>query len=170
MPEVLAAARAAFHFQGPARYNLCLSHRRRVKLNAELNKRFLPEQGWRLVKAKTERGQLCSAQNMFVWPGLELLGCSRGGRKVRNNVVYVVEALNEESLALKSETNEELTLSYEQAADLLRLSFARTYASIQGTEFDDTVRLHDTTSKYFTRRHLFVSMSRCRRAEHLAIA
>ena len=168
LADVLRQARATFKFDNPARYNLCLSHRRRVRLNAELNKHFCPQEGWRLIKATAQRGQLCAAQNMLVWPGLELLGCSRSGRRIKNNVTYKVQILNDEHLVIESET-ENMTLSYAQAAELLRLSFARTYASIQGTDFDDTVRLHDTTSKHFTRRHLFVAMSRCRFADNLAI-
>ena len=40
------------------------------------------------------------------------------------------------------------------------LSFAQTYASCQGTDFEGKLRLHDTTHKFFTRRHLFVGLSR----------
>ena len=64
---------------------------------------------------------------------------------------------------------EPLTLTYQQVADLLRLSFARTYASCQGTEFEDTLRLHDTQSRFFTKRHLFVALSRAKRAEQVDI-
>ena len=171
MPEVLAQAKAAFSFEGPARHNLCISHRKRIRLNAEINKLFLPETGWKHLKAKPARGQLCAAQSMFIWPGIELLGCSRSGRKIRNNVVYTVESLEDDHALLRAETGDQFTLSYEAVADLLRLSFARTYASIQGTEFESgRVRLHDTANKHFSKRHLFVAISRCRRAEDIDIA
>ena len=43
LPVVLAAAKGEFNFQGPARWNLCISHRKRVQLNAKLNVLFKPE-------------------------------------------------------------------------------------------------------------------------------
>ena len=55
-------------------------------------------------------------------------------------------------------------------AELLRLSYAQTYASCQGTEFEGTLRLHDTQSRHYTRRHLFVALSRAKRAEQIDIA
>ena len=82
-----------------------------------------------------------------------------------------MEKEKEEQLVLRAETGEQLNLNYEAVTDLLRLSFARTYASIQGTEFESgRVRLHDTAKKHFSRRHLFVTISKCRRAEDIDIA
>ncbi len=52
----------------------------------------------------------------------------------------------------------------------MRLSFARTYASVQGTEFDDTLRLHDVANRHFTMRHLFVALSRARDKGKIDIA
>ena len=36
------------------------------------------------------------------------------------------------------------------------------YALCQGTEFDGTLRLHDTTHRFFKRRHLFVGLLRAK--------
>ena len=41
-PEVLAEARGLFSFNGPAMHNLCISHRKRVAINAELNELYRP--------------------------------------------------------------------------------------------------------------------------------
>jgi hypothetical protein len=62
------------------------------------------------------------------------------------------------------------TLSLEQAKRYLRLSFAQTYASCQGTEFDWTLRLHDIESPRFTKRHLFVGLSRAKGAALVDLA
>ena len=35
-------------------------------------------------------------------------------------------------------------------------------ASCQETDFEGTLRLHDTTHKFFTRRHLFVGLSQAK--------
>ena len=44
LTEVLEAARSLTGFEGPARHNLCISHRRRILLNRQLNKAFLPDE------------------------------------------------------------------------------------------------------------------------------
>ena len=55
-----------------------------------------------------------------------------------------------------------VSLTHEQVSEWTVLSFAQTYASCQGTEFEGTLRLHDTTHKFFTKRHLFVGLSRAK--------
>ena len=171
LPQVLAEARATFRFEGPARHNLCISHRARIKLNAQCNRHFAEGQPSVFVRAKAEKGQLCAAQSMLIWPGIELLGCSRSSRKIRNNVLYTVRQLTEDLVYLSAPHTEELlALQYAQVAELLRLPYAQTYASCQGTEFASSLRLHDTESRHFTRRHLFVATSRAQRVEQIDIA
>ncbi len=63
---------------------------------------------------------------------------------------------------MKAECSDELKLTFLQVASLLRLSFCRTYASVQGTEFSDELRLHDVNNRHFTMRHLFVAISRAK--------
>ena len=55
-----------------------------------------------------------------------------------------------------------ISLTHEQVSEWTVLSFAQTYASCQGTEFEGTLRLHDITHKFFTNRHLFVGLSRAK--------
>ena len=55
-----------------------------------------------------------------------------------------------------------ISLTHEQVSEWTVLSFAQTYATCQGTDFEGTLRLHDTTHKFFTRRHLFVGLSRAK--------
>ena len=55
-----------------------------------------------------------------------------------------------------------ISLTHEQVSEWTVLSFAQTYASCQGTDFEGTLRLHDTTHRFFTRRHLFVGLSRAK--------
>ena len=143
-------------------------------LNREMNKAFLPEDAIpRFVRASVKKGQQCAAQNMFLWDGIELIGCVQAVRKfVRNNVRYVVSALGEDlvTLTIAEGEGESFQLTYPQVAEFLRLSFAQTYASCQGSEFTDTLRLHDVTNKHFTKKHLFVAMSRARERVKLSIA
>ena len=123
-----------------------------------------------LVKApKRTKGQLCAPQNMWLWPGIELLGCSWCSKKIKNNVLYTVTQIDAAAQTLCVEGDAAHTLSFEQAATLLRLSFARTYASVQGQEFSETLALHDTRSKHFTRTHLYVALSRAKHADQIAV-
>ena len=88
LPAVLAAAKGKFNFEGPARWNLCISPRKRVQLNAQLNVLFKPE-GAVFIPVKRKRpGSL--AQNMWIWPGIQLLGCVSEKKGVRNPVLYEV--------------------------------------------------------------------------------
>ena len=114
-----------------------------------------------LIRVKAEKGQLCSAQNLFIWEGIELLGCTHATRKgIRNNVLYkVVKNDDDVHVARKGNESELISLTFAQVGALLRLSYAQTYASCQGAEFDDSLRLHDASSKHFTMRHLFVALA-----------
>ena len=106
---------------------------------------------------------------MWLWERIDLLGCASGVRKgIMNNVMYRVIKIEDDGIIVKS--NEEIKLVFAQVAALMRLSFARTYASCQGTEFETELRLHDTNNKHFTMRHLFVGMSRCKNCTKLDIA
>ena len=174
LPQVLEAARALCSFEGPARNNLVISHRRRVMLNRQLNKVFLPPGVTpTFIRCKIKPGQTCVAQNMFIWPGILLLGCVQATKRgVRNNVLYRVSALGEGTATLTPAESEggALELTLEQVASWTRLSYARTYASCQGWECEESLRLHDTGNPHFSLRHLFVAMSRARECTMLAIA
>ena len=87
-------------------------------------------------------------------------------RGLTNNCLYTVAAVSPESITLDGG----LSLTHVQALTWLRLSYARTYASIQGTEFSESIRLYDTSSPHFTHRHLFVAVSRAMTGVVISIA
>jgi len=162
LADCLRAAKEQFHYDGPCRWNLVISHQKRKRINKELNLRHKPEGAvWLEVKAKSTGAN--AAQSMFLWPGLQLFGCLAGEKKgVRNQCLYTVKELGEDTA-----TFEELdgaAFTHEQVRQWFRLSYAQTYASCQGTEFDGPLRLWDTTNAHFTRRHLFVALSRAKQA------
>ena len=170
LAEVIEEARELFHFDGYARHNLCISHVKRRKLNRDINQALRPE-GAVLIRARAEKGQTTTAQNMFIWEGIELLGATAAVKRgIRNNVMYKVSKLDGDDVWVRHEEDNPIKLTYSQVASLLRLSYARTYASVQGTEFEDTLRLHDTGSRHFTMRHLFVAMSRAKDTKKIDIA
>ena len=100
---------------------------------------------------------------MWLWPGIVLLG-SAGSRRIRNGVMYTVTAVTSDTVTLG-----DVQLTHAQAAASLRLLYARTYASIQGADFDGSVALWDTDARHFTMRHLFVALSRAKNAADLHV-
>ena len=87
-----------------------------------------------------------------------------GGRKTRNGVSYVVESIGEDSVVAGG-----IKLSFAHLASTMRLPWAQTFASCQGTEFEGTLAIHDSENKHFTMRHLFVVLSRAKRAEDVCV-
>ena len=69
------------------------------------------------------------------------------------------------------EGQEEIKLTYSQAAQHLRLACARTAASIQGiTLRDQRLLLLDARSPYTDHRRLYVCMSRVTRGDYFHVA
>jgi hypothetical protein len=163
--DVISEARRMFP-DAPARHNLVISHRKRVAINRQVNNANAG-QGAVFLKASPTRGQNNATQSMWIWPGLQLLGACSGVKKgLKNNCLYTVAAVSPESITLEGG----LALTHVQALAWLRLSYARTYASIQGTEYSESIRLHDTSCPHFTHRHLFVAVSRAMTGAVISIA
>jgi len=97
---------------------------------------------------------------MLLWSGIQLFGCTSAAKAVRNGVLYTVESIDAEAQTLVLQGVGALT--FDQAKAWLRLSHAQTYASCQGTEFADSLCLWDTAHRHFSRKHLFVGLSRAR--------
>jgi hypothetical protein len=155
----VAQAKSVFRSNGPARWNLVISHRRRVLINAERNKAEAPRDAVLLeVSGRQARGN--GAQSMLVWPGIQLFGCTSAAKAIRNGCLYTVESIDTESKTLVLEGGGSLT--FDQAKTWLRLSYAQTFASCQGTEFDGSLCLWDCAHRHFSRRHLFVGLSRAK--------
>ena len=132
LDECLQAARNQFEFSGPSRWNLVISHRRRIRLNKELNLLYKPPMAI-FLRIRPHRGQLNAAQNMYVWPGIQLIGSTASDRKgIKNGVLYTVTALNEKEVVLDGN----ISVTLDQVRQLLRLSYAITYAACQGSEFE----------------------------------
>ena len=93
-----------------------------MALNRQLNTR---PAGAVFLKAPAARGN--ASQSMWLYPGIELLGASSAVKKgIRNNVMYTVEAVTPDSVTLVGGT----ILTHAQALAFLRLSHARTFASV----------------------------------------
>jgi len=166
--EAVAAAKSAFAYDGSCPANLVVSHRKRLIINAKLNKQLAPADAVRLdIAGRACRGN--SGQTMLIWPGIQLLGSVPTEKKgIRNGCLYTVKSIDKEAEVLQLLENLE-KLTFEQVKAWLRLSFAQTYASVQGTEFDTELRLHDTGHAHFSMRHLFVGLSRAKSAAKVSV-
>ena len=85
---------------------------------------------------------------------------------VRNGCLYTVASVCDDAVRFEGV---EASFTYDQVKQWLRLSYAQTYASCQGTEFEGPLRLWDVGHKYFTRRHLFVGLSRSQSAAFIGL-
>jgi hypothetical protein len=166
LPELVRQAKATFTSGSSARFNLVISHQRRLRINRELNQQEAPPGAVRLeVTGKASQGN--GAQTMLLWPGLQLIGSVSAEKKgVRNGCLYTVAAVGDGKVSL---AGLEAVFTYEQVKLWLRLSYAQTYASCQGTEFDGTLVLWDVAHRFFTKRHLFVGLSRAKFAAAVGV-
>jgi len=108
------------------------------------------------------------AQTMLIWPGIRLVGAIPTERKgIRNGCLYTVLEVTDETVLIQELPG--IVFTHEQVKMWLRLSFVQTYAAVQGTEFDAQLRLHDTGHTFFTKRHLFVGLSRAKAAANVSV-
>ena len=161
MCQVLAEARAAFPPEdGHARWNLVISHARRLRINRALN--LAEEHPDRVLVASGGKGD---GEDWWCFPGLVLIGALKTGR-VTKGLMYTVSAVSETHVVLE---DGEISLTHHAASHALRLTYAITYASCQGLTLPGRLRLWDTRSPHFSRKHLFVGLSRATAADFVEV-
>lgn len=159
---ILESYAQRFRVSGLTQHNLTLSHEMRVRLNAKLNKLWAPKESY-LLKVSGKQTAKNAQQSMLLWKGLELIGClSTAQRGVKNGVVYRIEEVDNEKVKFEGLDH---AFSYNEVRDWMRLSFARTYHSCQGVEFNEPLTLHELGHVNYNLRHLFVSLSRAKRID-----
>ena len=164
--EAVRLARQQFRYEGICDLNLTLSHRKRIAINKKVNLHKKPDDAVFLPCPKLKRLSQNAPQEMWVWKGLELLGCVPIGKYgVRNGVTYVVEQIAESLVHFEGG----ISLTKEDTVQMMRLAHAMTYASVQGRETEGTLALHDCTSPHFTHKHLYVALSRAKKASHVRV-
>ena len=142
-----------------------MSHRRRIQLNALQNQSDRMD---RIARGENDaveikvmgKNQLDNnrPQNMWIWPGLRLVGA--GGNKCPKRSFVTVEAADEDKVVLDTG----LVLSHQHCSTSLRLAHALTFACSQGLTLQGRVRL-ETKSGHLTTRHLYVGISRATRSD-----
>jgi hypothetical protein len=131
-------------------------------------------------------------QDMYVWPGLKMIGC-RGSRRVVNQLTYTVVSIsgdadsgdddsdgdtdasdeeppNGRRIKLRSEDGKTIVLDERTFVKCLRLAYAVTCHCVQGlTITDERVWFMDAAGTYTTKRHYLVAISRVRDPRNLGI-
>jgi hypothetical protein len=163
LADLLQAARERFPPRGHAQevdWHLCISNKARMAINAEANDfqaaRYEAQTGLpAIVLEPPETSKL--QQRIRLFPGLVLVGnATEDG--VKNGVFYsVVEVGEKVTLQAEGET---ARVWLDKLTARLRPAAALTYFSSQGRTLRGSVRLHDTRSKHFSKRHLAVGVGR----------
>ena len=159
--ELLAHAKAKFPQQpGHPAISLVIPHTRRKLINKTQNEETKPEDA---VFVEGQDGP------MWLHPGLRLVGHLQGkARGVLNGAFYTVLSVCDTTVLVLCElTRKELELPMDFVKSKLRLGYAITQASCQGSTLAGRVRVY--THPRFTRRHLYVCSSRCTAASLLEI-
>ena len=106
--------------------------------------------------------------NCFVGTGV--VGASTRG-KILKQVRYVVTAITYDKITLHDELTEvEFATTPHEIASSSRLEWACTYNATQGRTEEGTVILHDLDSRFLTRAHLFVGISRVMHGDNVFLA
>ena len=129
-----------------------MSHAGRVAINKRRNLETRPDDAVFVRIAKRKYAGDSQPQNMWVWPGLLMVG---QGHKVLKGTFLTIKSCDKETIVLADDT----VLTHDQAAASLRLANALTYASSQGLTLKGRVRL-EISSPHFTIKHLYVGASR----------
>ena len=164
--EGVRLAREKFTYEGVCDLNLVLSHRKRITINRKVNMHKKPEDAIFLPCPKLKRLSLNAPQEMWIWPELELLGCLPIEKQgLRNGVVYKIESIADDTVHFEGG----ISLCKEDTVQIMRLSRAMTYASVQGRETDGSLCLYDCDSSHFTHKHLYVALSRAKKAHYVRV-
>ena len=123
-----------------------------------------------LLKAPTTK-QANAPQDGYFWPGMRLVGCLDTKRGLLyNGGWYEIKACDHKVFRLMTENGSDLEISAQEAMAKLRMTWALTYACVQGLTLPGRVRLHDCLHTRMDWRKLNVGLSRGTRSDLVEIA
>ena len=160
--------------------HLVLSHHRRRSLNKQCQ-----EAATVAYRASTPDGLVVSieapvsddkkllntAQTFDLFEGTRLIGSNNETKHVVNGSFLKVGEVRPNDCDVTDEHNGEVfVLTHLQLAQSTRLAWAITVLASQSREFDSRVCLWDLGSRHYSKRSLYVAMTRVRRPELLVVA
>ena len=183
LKKQIAIAKDLFPYHRITQWNLTVSHKERLFLNERINKLRAPADAMWLEKS--EKPMANEPQGYWLHKGLILIvylpcGVKRGchnGQLLEVVGLGLSEGEHQEVFLQDIESKVSTTLPLEFVRDYLRLAYAFTSCGCQGrslgneaseTEPERGLTIH-TNSYYFSWRHLFTGVSRCRSARLLQV-
>jgi hypothetical protein len=94
--------------------------------------------------------------------------CEGKRGRLYNHAFFAVAAIGESAVTLEDDLGA-FEIRHEEAAKVLRLTFALTYASIEGMTLPGIVRLHDGDHPRIDWRKVFVGISRATAANNVEV-
>ena len=160
--------------------HLVLSHHRQRSLNklcqeaAAVRYRASTPDGL-VVRIKPpvseDKKLLNTAQAFDLFEGTRLIGANGDTKNVVNGSFLIVEEVRAEDCDVRDEHDgAAFVLTYQQLAQSTRLAWAITVLASQSREFDSRVCLWDLGSLHYSKRSLYVAMTRVKRPELLIVA
>ena len=144
-------------------WNLVMSNFRRRKINERMQANAARRHTGTKVPIDGEVSFDC-----FV--GTKLIGCNGALQGIVNGAFLHVTAIEGDKIRLRDEdTAEEADYTPVQVARHTRLRWALTLCSVQGRSLAGTIALHDTQSRHFDARHLYVALSRATDGANVSI-
>ena len=156
LPALKQEAKKRFRAEGPFEMTICLSHKKRRKINAVSN----AEGGLRVPCEDAEGG--------FFWcqAGVRLVGTSRARHLINGMQYEVLEAslplilLEELVPRVGADHPRHLQISPEVLGQEATAAYAVTNAGVQGKTCRKKLRICDVDNPYMTAEHLYVALSR----------
>ena len=151
---------------------LCITHRCRVRVNAEVNIALARSDSVLVPAVYGDKNDANQPQDMKVWEGIVLMArCGSNEKHLKNGVLYKVVAITDEGdeghcfeLCRVKDQGEEIGESFimdkSELGSKMRLTHAITYFSSQARTIVGGLRLSQTNSRLFTLRHLIVGLGR----------
>ena len=146
------------------RWHLTLSNKARIDLNRRIN----AHEAQRHAEHTGESAEFLEGppeselqQGFYVFPDLRLVG-SKTEEGVKNGVFYTVLTPRDgnKTVLQVAGLEETVRIYTNKLTAHVRPAAALTYFGSQGRTLDGTVKLHNTRSPFFTRRHLVVGVGR----------
>ena len=166
LAQALVAAKARYPpREGDADWNIVISHAKRKALNDRLQRRAAA------AYEGDDKLWIEDAEVPFqCFPGTRLIGCNNSHRKIVNGAFLTVLEVDENTIKLLNEdVGKELEVSPTQLAKHTRLRWALTLCSAQGRSLSGTIAVHDTSSRYFSTKHLYVALSRATNGGNVSV-
>jgi energy-coupling factor transporter ATP-binding protein EcfA2 len=160
LQDKVAEARKEFkNTKRTADHSLVISHAKRRRINAEVNRLAKPKDAVFLAAPVTKQAN--APQDAYVWPGQKLVCCMEGRRgQLYNGGWFEILAVDHSRVRLKGEVGGEFEITAQDAMAKLRMPYALTYACCQGLTLQGLVRLHDCDHPRMDWRKLNVGLSR----------